>query len=241
MLEKEWLQFQNENQLKPVVPFSAATDRLLLLDFTEKNTSLRADILDDTVSFSVYIDQQLKNAGARYGIGGYNEHRTVYSRSKVFDAREGAEPRRLHLGIDIWGTAGTPVSAPIDGFVHSFAFNNQFGDYGATIILKHQIHDSILYSLYGHLSLQDISGLTNGQTIYAGQPFAHFGKPEENGYWPPHLHFQLIRNMEGKEGDYPGVCAFSEREKYLDNCPDPDGLLGMLDYAKTDFTKQSPE
>jgi len=35
---------------------------------------------------------------------------------------------------------------------------------------------------------------------------------------------QLIFDMEGKEGDYPGVCRFSEREVYLHNCPDP-GLL----------------
>ncbi|MDE3251589.1 MAG: peptidase M23, partial [Bacteroidota bacterium] len=128
-----------ENQLKPVVPFSSATDRLLLLDFTEKNRSLRADILDDTPAFSAYIAQQLRQEGARYGIGGYDEHRTVYSRSKVFDAKEGQAPRRLHLGIDIWGSAGTPVSAPIDGMVHSFAFNDRFGDYGATIILEHAV------------------------------------------------------------------------------------------------------
>lgn len=236
MRDTGWLSLPAKTERKPVVPFSVATDRLLLLDFTEKNKSLSVDILNDMTSFAGYIDQQLLNAGARYGIGGYDEHRTVYSRSKVFDAREGEEPRRLHLGIDIWGKAGTPVSAPLDGFVHSFAFNDQFGDYGATIILEHHMPDRLFYSLYGHLSLNDITGLAKGQTIHAGQEFAHFGKPDENGHWPPHLHFQLIRDMEGKEGDYPGVCALPEREKYLKNCPDPDGLLGMLVHAKTDFT-----
>jgi hypothetical protein len=33
-----------------------------------------------------------------------------------------------------------------------------------------------------------------------------------------------------KEGDYPGVCKYSEREKYLENCPDPDLILQMNRY-----------
>src|SRR6476661_2492360 len=84
-------------QFKPVVPFEKG-DRLLLLDFTEKNTELTSEILANTDLFIRYISAQLSSAGARYGIGGYAEHRTIYSRSRVFDAKEGEEPRRLHLG-----------------------------------------------------------------------------------------------------------------------------------------------
>lgn len=216
----------------PVVPFRKNYDRLLRLDFTDANKELTAGIVEDTIRFSDYISSKLLKANARYGIGGYNEHRTVYSRSQVFDsAVAGEEPRRLHLGIDIWGEVGTPVSAPIDGIIHSFAFNDQFGDYGATIILLHEIGGIKFHSLYGHLSLADLQGLTKGKKIAAGEVFAHFGPPVENGHWPPHLHLQLIVDMEGKMGDYPGVCKFSEREKYLANCPDPDLLLGMMPYA----------
>jgi peptidoglycan LD-endopeptidase LytH len=53
----------------------------------------------------------------------------------------------------------------------------------------------------------------------------------ENGNWPPHLHFQLIADMEGWKGDYPGVCKYSEREKWLGNCPDPDLVLDLLQYC----------
>jgi len=217
-----------------VVPYNSMTDKLLLLDFTEANKALTTEIVEDIGLFSAYVSKQLADAGAVYGIGGYNENRTVYSRSKVFDAPgPGEEPRRLHLGIDIWGAAGTAVFAPLDGTVHSFAFNDQYGDYGSTIILYHEWNDVSFHSLYGHLSVKDIEGLTEGKKIKAGELIAHFGNPEENGHWPPHLHFQLIMDMEGRKGDYPGVCKFSERENYLLNCPDPDMILGMIKHASS--------
>ncbi|QEC67818.1 peptidoglycan DD-metalloendopeptidase family protein [Panacibacter ginsenosidivorans] len=217
---------------KKVVPFNAATDKLLRIDFTASNKILTGEIFEHTEKFTAYIATQLLNADAVYGIGGYNESRTVYSRSKHFDSADGTEPRRVHLGIDIWGAAGTPVFAPIGGMVHSFAYNDHFGDYGATIILLHQLDGMPFYTLYGHLSLKDISVLKEGQYINIGEEFGHFGLPEENGHWPPHLHFQVIEDMQLHKGDYPGVCKFSEREKYLANCPDPDLMLNMMQHAK---------
>ena len=68
----------------PVVPFDAAKDKLLRMDFTEQNPELHPELLNDTKAFSDYINQKLKNAGATYGIGGYAEHRTIYSRSELF-------------------------------------------------------------------------------------------------------------------------------------------------------------
>lgn len=212
----------------PIVPFNEKEERFIEMDFTSANTTLTAAILADTSSFSAYITKHLQDANARYGIGGYNEYREIYSRSAVFDSGDSAaEPRRLHLGIDIWGNAGTEVRAPLKGKVHSYAFNDHFGDYGATIILMHEIKGTSFHSLYGHLSLADLKGLYEGMPVTEGQIIAHFGKPHENGEWPPHLHFQLIIDMEGKSGDYPGVCKLSEREKYLANCPDGRKLVGF--------------
>lgn len=216
-------------KFEAVVPFNPSTDKLLHLDFTVANAALTTALVNDTAAFSAYINQQLQAAGATYGIGGYDEHRTVYSRSKVFDTNE--EPRRLHLGIDIWGAAGTVVTAPFGGLVHSTGFNYAYGDYGATIILQHQLHTIQFHTLYGHLSKADIDHWHEGKYISQGEIVGHFGKPEENGNWPPHLHFQIVIDMEHKEGDYPGVCKFSERVKYLDNCPNPDLILQMMQYA----------
>jgi peptidoglycan LD-endopeptidase LytH len=226
---EEWL-LGHSGEFNPVVPFEKS-DKVLLLDFTEKNKELTREIVEDTNRFIGYINNSLLKAGAKYGIGGYKEHRTVYSRSRVFDAPDGAEPRRLHLGIDIWGKPYTKVMAPVDGIVHSFAFNNAFGDYGATIILTHNLEGRTFHSLYGHLSLNSIKNIQEGDRIRKGDVFCEFGIPFENGQWPPHLHFQLIIDMEGMKGDYPGVCRYSERQRYLDNCPDPDIILQMMQYA----------
>jgi len=211
----------------PVVPFHSG-DRLLPLDFTENNRELTANILNDTDQFIHYINARLDAAGARYGIGGYAEHRTIYSRSRVFDPVEGTEPRRLHLGVDIWGKPMTRVMAPMDGIVHSFSFRNSFGDYGAVIILSHLLDGASFHTLYGHLSLNSLKNIQAGDLIREGDVFAEFGMPTDNGHWPPHLHFQLILDMEGMKGDYPGVCRYSEREKYLANCPDPNLILRMI-------------
>lgn len=381
----------HSDEFHPVVPFEK-NDKLLLLDFSENNLELNTEVLEHTQHFIQYINTKLQSAGARYGIGGYDEHRTIYSRSKLFspspttslkledttkapfpgegekkpgymmadpmsyqllkkyavnhrqnptsaeetlwallkskqlenykfrrqhiignfiadfvclkknliieidgfihqlpeniisDAErtewlkmkgfhvirfinddilfnpekvlssilsqlnqlpdynsishlssplggQGAEPRRLHLGIDIWGKPYTKVMAPLDGMVHSFAFNNAFGDYGATIILTHNLDGQTFHTLYGHLSLNSFKNIQEGDRIQKGDVFAEFGIPFENGQWPPHLHFQLIIDMQKMKGDYPGVCKFSERKKYLSNCPNPDLILQMMQYA----------
>jgi murein DD-endopeptidase MepM/ murein hydrolase activator NlpD len=110
-----------------LVELDLANDSLLQLDFTENNKALQPQDIADTARFSHWVNTKLKESGCRYGIGGYMEHRTVYSRSALFDT--GEEPRRLHLGTDIWAEAGTPVYAPLQGTVHSFHDNNRFGDY----------------------------------------------------------------------------------------------------------------
>jgi len=234
----------NAGLFSPVVPFLPLKDPLLQFDFTSANEELTQAILQDTKLFIEYINQKLSVAGAKYGIGGYAEHRTVYSRSDLFGAAEVShrststvvkpEPRRFHLGTDIWGKPHTAVMAPINGVVNSFAFNDAFGDYGATIILAHKLNDISFYTLYGHLSLSSIKNLQQGEFIKKGDVFAEFGIPSENGQWPPHLHFQIIADLQGWEGDYPGVCKFSEKDVWLTNCPDPDLILQMVKYARKD-------
>jgi murein DD-endopeptidase MepM/ murein hydrolase activator NlpD len=211
-----------ESSIGKVVDFEAG-DRLHAFDFTAANTELTPEILADTQLFTNWIEDKLIKDQAKYGIGGYNEHRSIYSRSEHFNDLE--EPRRLHLGTDIWGPAGTPVYSFSDATVHSFGVNENYGDYGATIVLQHYLNGDSFYVLYGHLSLSSLFGLQEGLTIAQGVRFAEFGIPEENGHWPPHLHFQVIRDMQGFVADYPGVCQYSKKEQFLSNCPDPAFIL----------------
>ena len=83
---------ENADLFHPVVPFLPGKDKLLALDFTAANHELTNTILQDTRSFTQYITQQLSHAGARYGMGGYGEHRTVYSRSKLFGFSQVSPP-----------------------------------------------------------------------------------------------------------------------------------------------------
>ena len=230
-----------KEQFHPVVSFNPNKDTLAHLDCTENNKDLAEIDLTNTKLFSEYIDQVRKKNNARYLIGGYNENRMLYKRSHLFDLPTvkdsnvhmndlPIEPRTLHLGTDIWGAEGTEIYAPIGGRVHSFAFNDHFGDYGATLILLHQLDGLLFYSLYGHLSLKDLGGLTEGKFMNKGELIAHFGAANENGHWPPHLHFQLILDINNFKGDYPGVCTLKEKKFYLENSPDPDVILNLNKY-----------
>ena len=224
---------KNREGFHPIVEFNPHSDKLINFDFTANNEELTEDLMNDTDKFSAYISNKLSSSGSRYGIGGYGELRTVYNRSQLFGGGKD-EPRRVHLGTDIWGRAGEKIYVAIGGMVHSLAFNDHFGDYGATIILLHQLEGMAFYTLYGHLSLRDLEDLSAGNYVSRGQVFAHFGEPHENGHWPPHLHFQIIEKMGAKEGDYPGVCKYSEKEKWLANSPDPDLMLNLNRWLRRD-------
>ncbi|MXV14120.1 peptidoglycan DD-metalloendopeptidase family protein [Pedobacter sp. HMF7056] len=212
----------NAGQICPVVDFDPG-DRLLPLDFTGAAAGPDAATVADPPVFAAWIEDKLAETGCRYGIGGYAENRTLYQSKALFG--NGGEPRSLHLGTDIWGPAGTPIYCPMDATVHSFANNDNFGDYGGTVILQHHTGDRLFYTLYGHLSVSSLTGLSEGMLIRSGTPFATLGAINENGHWPPHLHFQLMLDMQGRKGDYPGVCRMSEQDLWLKNCKDPGWVL----------------
>ena len=208
----------------PIIKIDAEKDTIIPFDFTATNKEITNELIADTPQFSVWINKKLHAEKATFGIGGYNENRTLYGRSNLF---AGEQARTLHLGVDVWGPAGTAVYAPIGGMVHSFAFNNNFGDYGATIILQHNLDTTAFYTLYGHLSLADLTEMRVGKFVIRGEIFAHFGNQEENGNWPPHLHFQIIEDIGLWQGDYSGVCSLADAEKFLKNSPDANLMLNF--------------
>lgn len=215
-------------QLPSASPFDFALDARpgLRLDLGAGNPALRGLDPGDTAAFSRWIDAQLAAAGAAYAAGGYGENRLLYRMSPHFGTvADAAETRTLHLGIDLWTAAGTPVHAVLAGRVHSLADNARFGDYGPTVILEHECEGLRFHTLYGHLAAGVLGRLQVGQALAAGEPFAHLGTAPGNGGWPSHLHFQVIGALGDARGDYPGVCRPSEAAHWLARCPDPDRLL----------------
>ena len=182
------------------------------------------------------IFRHMESAGAAAGIGRYDEARQVYTAGQfALDCDEMPERRTIHLGMDVFLPAGSPVFAPMNGKIHSFRNNTRPLDYGPCVILEHTTEDAddtagssrTFYTLYGHLSVESLTGRYEGQEIEKGERFATLGDPAVNGGWPPHLHFQVVTDMLGNKGDFPGVGGPGLREVWLSLSPDPNVILGV--------------
>lgn len=199
------------------------------LDLSVDNPSVCAEGVKNPLEFHDFIFNQIAQMNAQVGYGGVFENRGWYQRSDVFGC--GEDVRNLHIGLDLWCRSDVSVVCPIDGVIHSFQNNDNFLDYGPTIILEHRVEELAFYSLYGHLSIDSLAGKKIGQQVYKGQEFGRIGSPPGNGGWPPHLHFQLMLDLLGKIGDFPGVCSPSHRTLYELLCPSPLLLLMGSDKA----------
>lgn len=194
------------------------------LNLSVSNQELIDANLETSDDFEQYIFNYLEKNNAKVAFGGYIEGRLLYQRSSIF-FNESIPERNIHIGLDLWTEAGTPVLAALDGKVHSFKNNEGLGDYGPTIILEHTVENEKFYTLYGHLSLESIENLNIGDYFKKGDKIATLGKSSVNGDYAPHVHFQIIHNIENYWGDYPGVCNSKDLNFYIENCPDPNLLL----------------
>lgn len=174
-----------------------------------------------------YLESFFAKNKVNVAFGGYLEKRNIYDRSDYFKNEAKHNQRNIHLGIDLWCYKNTKVLAVLDGEIHSFKNNNNYGDYGPTIILKHQINNLIFYTLYGHLSKSSLENINVGNKVNKGETIGFLGDATVNGDYAPHLHFQIIKDLEGNFGDYPGVSSQENINFYKNNCPDPNLLLKL--------------
>lgn len=214
-----------KKNIMPILDFDLNSPNIFAFDFSENNNELKNINLDDTEDFSNYIFEKMKKNNTPVAIGLYNENRRIYARSNLFTKEN--NPRTVHLGIDLWAKAGSYVYAPINGKVHSFKNNDKFGDFGPTIILEHTIKNVNFFTLYGHLSLDSIQNIENEKEFRAGEKIAEIGDFPINGNWPPHLHFQIITDMQNKNGDFYGVASTEDSHYFLNLCPDPNLILNI--------------
>jgi len=195
------------------------------LDLSINNEDLKSVDVSSSRELGAYVNMQLAKQKVKVGYGGYNERRDIYSRSVYFNQDNSEDQRNIHLGIDLWCTAGTSVLAAYAGAVHSFKDNKNHGDYGPCVILQHEVKGVVFYTLYGHLSRESLKTIKIGHEVKSGDVIAHLGEPKENGDYAPHLHFQIIMDIENYHGDYPGVSSAQNVRHFLENCPDPNLLI----------------
>ncbi|HEX2900918.1 MAG TPA: peptidoglycan DD-metalloendopeptidase family protein [Bacteroidia bacterium] len=195
------------------------------IDLSLQNIRNTGDRPYEFEQLNAFVQARLLATGSPVVWGGYLEQRLIYNSSPLF--HQDRHARTMHLGLDFWTQADSAVHAPIAGTVHSFQDNAAFRDYGPTIILRHETPGLVFHSLYGHLSRASLEGLAPGMPVAQGQRIGWLGRADENGQWPPHLHFQLMRDLQGHSGDYPGVCALENLKQFKANCPDPRLLLGI--------------
>ena len=160
-----------------------------------------------------------------FTVGRYLERRGIYS-SDLFIAGEGRR-RCVHLGVDLGAPVGTVVLAPCEGVVLHCGFNPAAGDYGHCVVTRHQVGGRSVYFLFGHLGRSALEESPSGRVFGKGARLGVLGSPEENGGWPPHLHFQLALH-EPATHDLPGVCCEDEVEESARLYPDPRLVLGPL-------------
>lgn len=214
---------QNQKNVKVIAP-EIEYNEYVAFDLSANTTDALNLPLTDAKAFENFVERHLAKSNAKVAYGGYLEHRNLYQRSTVFKDVN-VEERNIHIGLDLWIKAGTDVLAALDGTIHSFQNNTALGDYGPAIILEHKMDELTFYTLYGHLSLESLDAKFEGQKVSKGQIIGQLGAPPINGDYAPHLHFQIIKDLQGKKGDYPGVCSKTELEFYKENCPDPNLLL----------------
>jgi len=229
MTSQTFHQFLNTLSKEPlrVIDTNITLDKFVKIDLTENNKDLLNFDVSSSENWIKYISLYLKQRVSDVAFGGYLEKRKLYDRSEYFKGLDKNDQRNIHLGIDLWCNENTKVLAVMDGVVHSFKNNNNYGDYGPTIILKHEIDHQQFYTLYGHLSISSINKLIIGTKISRGDTIGHIGDSKVNGDYAPHLHFQIIRDLADYIGDYPGVCSKKNIEFFKKNCPDPNLLLKL--------------
>lgn len=157
-----------------------------------------------------------------FSIGRYNEVRPDTYQSELFDGG-----RNIHMGVDIGGPVGTAVHAFAEGWIECFGYHPQKGDYGNAVVTGHLLDGVKIFALYGHLDASSIQDKHIGQKFARGSVLGHLGARDENGDWPPHLHFQLSWTRP-ETYDLPGVVTSSEREQALEEYPNPLLVLGPL-------------
>ena len=160
--------------------------------------------------------------------GGYLEPRSLYTDSSYEKiGNYGTESRCIHLGIDFWIPANTPIHTFLDGEVVVSFNDSGYKKYGGLVVLKHCEDEIFFFTLYGHLSHSTILKLKVGDQLKKGDQIGFIGNSTENGEWSTHLHFQIMLSLLNYNNDFPGVAYYNQIKTWKSICPDPNLLFKL--------------
>ncbi len=164
-------------------------------------------------------------------LGYYGEPRLIYT-APFFNIGpwRASDRRTVHMAVDGFAPAGTPLLAPLAGIVETVENRAAHLDYGGMVILRHETPQGrVFFTLYGHLDPQSIAALSKGDPVAKGAEFATLGAPDCNGGWAPHVHFQLALTTAGMGADWPGVADPDDWAFWQEICPNPAALMNLDD------------
>ncbi|HEY5657704.1 MAG TPA: aminotransferase class III-fold pyridoxal phosphate-dependent enzyme [Myxococcota bacterium] len=129
-----------------------------------------------------------------------------------------AEACTVHLGVDLYVPAGTPVSSPLDATVHGvFEGAGSANQDGAVVVLEHTPEAGVrFYSAYRPLKP---TNLRPGSAVERG---GRLGEVADGT--SPHLHVQLAAALPA-DAPLPTCCEPSKQNVWRGLCPDPNALL----------------
>jgi len=215
--------YLDSQELSPA-PIIRTDQRSIVFDLSIGSMALGEPLLNLPVErFGQRVNQALADAGTGFAFGRWGEPRDLYV-SSLFanESTEFQEPRVVHMGVDVFCRADTPIYAPLAGRIHIKTINTAELDYGPMLVLEHETSTGeVFFSLYGHLRATSLNEVNEGQAVLAGEQIATVGSAPENGNWPPYLHFQLILDLIGLGADFPGVARRSEQAAWLTLSPLP--------------------
>ncbi len=226
---REWLAARTTS-FAPVLGKNLRAELSIVLDLSVGSALVSGDARDNSEPWlTARVFAAMRQAGVHVAVGRYDEPRLLYV-TPAFAAGDGtlAEHRTIHIGLDLFAVAGTPVHAPLAGDVVAAEEHTARLDYGGVIVLRHHTDDGVaFFTLYGHLSAASFTELRAGQRVERGQRLATLGAPAENGGWTPHLHLQIITDFLGLGSDFPGVGTPSRRDVWRSVSPDANLLVGI--------------
>jgi len=208
---------ESRENIAPLFPLEILGTPPIRFDLSRHNPALRPFSLGRLKS---YIIDAFDTTTFQWGYGGLGEGRDVDIPKAMLNDSHMEEG--VHLGIDLWLPSHTPIFAPMAGTITLVHSDSQSG---VTIITEHRIADTMFHILLRRISRKSIDAYNEGMKVRYGDQIGTVGGEDENPVLPPHIHLQIIADLQNKKGDFPGVAKLSDKEKYLALCPNPEPLL----------------